>query len=43
MRNTVKVVDSIKAAVPGFQSQLPASVNITLANDRSVSVRDAFA
>lgn len=40
--NTVKVVDSIKAAVPGFKSQLPASVNITLANDRSVSVRDAL-
>jgi HAE1 family hydrophobic/amphiphilic exporter-1 len=40
--NTVKVVDSIKAAVPGFKAQLPASVNITLANDRSVSVRDAL-
>jgi HAE1 family hydrophobic/amphiphilic exporter-1 len=40
--NTVKVVDSIKAAVPGFKSQLPSSVNISLANDRSVSVRDAL-
>ena len=40
--NTVKVVDSIKAAVPGFKAQLPASVNIALANDRSVSVRDAL-
>ena len=40
--NTVKVVDSIKAAVPGFKAQLPASVNITMANDRSVSVRDAL-
>ena len=40
--NTVKVVDSIKAAIPGFKAQLPASVNITLANDRSVSVRDSL-
>ncbi|MFA9275356.1 MAG: efflux RND transporter permease subunit [Candidatus Aquirickettsiella gammari] len=40
--NTVKVVDAIKAAIPGFKAQLPASVNITLANDRSVSVRDAL-
>lgn len=40
--NTVKVVDAIKAAIPGFKTQLPASVNMTLANDRSVSVRDAL-
>lgn len=40
--NTVKVVDSIKAALPGFQAQLPASVKIGLVNDRSVSVRDAL-
>ncbi|MBY0572389.1 MAG: efflux RND transporter permease subunit, partial [Undibacterium sp.] len=40
--NTVKVVDAIKAAIPGFKAQLPSSVNVTLANDRSVSVRDAL-
>lgn len=40
--NTVKVVDAIKAALPGFQAQLPASVKIGLVNDRSVSVRDAL-
>ncbi|MDO8177520.1 MAG: efflux RND transporter permease subunit [Undibacterium sp.] len=40
--NTVKVVDSIKAALPGFKAQLPSSVNILLANDRSTSVRDAL-
>lgn len=40
--NTVKVVDSIKAALPGFQAQLPASVKIGLVNDRSVSVREAL-
>ncbi|MDO8700888.1 MAG: efflux RND transporter permease subunit, partial [Undibacterium sp.] len=40
--NTVKVVDSVKAALPGFKAQLPSSVNILLANDRSTSVRDAL-
>lgn len=40
--NTVKVVDSIKAALPGFKSQLPASVKMNLVNDRSVSIRDAL-
>ncbi|MET3116105.1 HAE1 family hydrophobic/amphiphilic exporter-1 [Undibacterium sp. GrIS 1.8] len=40
--NTVKVVDSIKAALPGFQAQLPASVKINQVNDRSVSIRDAL-
>ncbi|CAN5896344.1 efflux RND transporter permease subunit [soil metagenome] len=40
--NTVKVVDSIKAALPGFKAQLPGSVNISLVNDRSLSIRDAL-
>jgi HAE1 family hydrophobic/amphiphilic exporter-1 len=40
--NTVKVVESIKAALPGFKAQLPNSVNILLANDRSSSVRDSL-
>lgn len=40
--NTVKVVDSIKAALPGFRAQLPSSVNINLVNDRSISIRDAL-
>ena len=40
--NTVKVVDAIKATIPGFRSQLPQSVNITLVNDRSLSIRDAL-
>jgi HAE1 family hydrophobic/amphiphilic exporter-1 len=40
--NTVKVVDSIKEALPRFQKQLPDSVKINLVNDRSVSVRDAL-
>ena len=40
--NTVKVVDAVRAALPGFQSQLPQSVKISLVNDRSVSVRAAL-
>ncbi|MEP7295731.1 MAG: efflux RND transporter permease subunit [Burkholderiales bacterium] len=40
--NTVKVVDAIKRAMPGFRAQLPQSVNIALVNDRSVSIRNAL-
>ena len=40
--NTVKVVDAVKAAMPGFRAQLPQSVNIDLINDRSISVRGAL-
>jgi HAE1 family hydrophobic/amphiphilic exporter-1 len=39
--NTVKVVDSVKAAIPGFESQLPQSVRLNVVNDRSVSIRAA--
>jgi HAE1 family hydrophobic/amphiphilic exporter-1 len=40
--NTVKVVDSIRAALPALQSQMPQSVTMTPFNDRSVSVREAL-
>jgi len=40
--NTVKVVDEVRSALPGFASQLPSSVKISLLNDRSVSVRDSL-
>jgi HAE1 family hydrophobic/amphiphilic exporter-1 len=40
--NTVKVVDSVRAALPLFQAQLPQSVRMSLVNDRSVSVRAAL-
>ena len=40
--NTVKVVDAVRAALPGFRSQLPQSVQMNLVNDRSVSVRNAL-
>ena len=37
--NTVAVVDAVKAAIPGFQRQLPQSVRLDVLNDRSVSIR----
>ena len=40
--NTVQVVDAVRAAVKRLESQLPASVNIRMVNDRSVSVREAI-
>jgi len=40
--NTVQVVDAVKAAIPGFRSQLPQSVRLSVLNDRSVSIRDAL-
>jgi HAE1 family hydrophobic/amphiphilic exporter-1 len=39
--NTVQVVDSVKKLLPLFRAQLPQSINITVLNDRSVSIRDA--
>jgi HAE1 family hydrophobic/amphiphilic exporter-1 len=39
--NTVKVVDDIKALIPQFKQQLPASVNLDILNDRSVSIRQS--
>ncbi|HEV7914486.1 MAG TPA: efflux RND transporter permease subunit, partial [Albitalea sp.] len=40
--NTVKVVDAVRSALPGFQAQLPQSVRVNLVNDRSVSIREAL-
>lgn len=40
--NTVRVVDSVKAALAQLRAQLPDSVQITQVNDRSVSVREAL-
>jgi len=40
--NTVAVVDAVRAALPGFQAQLPDSVRITPVNDRSIAVRAAL-
>ena len=40
--NTVQVVDSIRAMLPKFRAQLPASINITPVNDRSLSIRESI-
>ncbi|MDX6529576.1 MAG: hypothetical protein QOH41_1866 [Blastocatellia bacterium] len=39
--NTVAVVDEIKALMPQFKQQLPASVNLDVLNDRSISIRQS--
>src|SRR5207302_9990301 len=39
--NTVAVVDSISALMPQFRKQLPASVNLDVLNDRSISIRNS--
>ncbi|MFG1395609.1 efflux RND transporter permease subunit [Roseixanthobacter pseudopolyaromaticivorans] len=41
--NTVAVVDEVRAHLAQYRAQLPASVNIQVLNDRSVSIRDAVA
>lgn len=40
--NTVKVVDGIKRMIPQFEKQLPASIQINLLNDRSVSILESI-
>ncbi|MDP5238492.1 efflux RND transporter permease subunit [Uliginosibacterium sp. 31-16] len=40
--NTVAVVDAVRAAIPKLQAQLPASVDINILNDRSISIRDSI-
>jgi HAE1 family hydrophobic/amphiphilic exporter-1 len=40
--NTVQVVDGVRRLLPQFKAQLPASININLVNDRSVSIREAI-
>ncbi|HEX9171939.1 MAG TPA: efflux RND transporter permease subunit [Telluria sp.] len=40
--NTVQVVDAVRKLLPAFKEQLPASIDIKLVNDRSVSIREAI-
>ncbi|HEX7635472.1 MAG TPA: efflux RND transporter permease subunit [Noviherbaspirillum sp.] len=40
--NTVAVVDAVREMLPRFKTQLPASVQVHLLNDRSVSIREAM-
>ncbi len=39
--NTVEVVDAIKKLIPTFRAQMPASMNLNIHYDRSVSIRDS--
>jgi HAE1 family hydrophobic/amphiphilic exporter-1 len=39
--NTVEVVNSIKALLPKFRARMPASVNLNILYDRSVSIRES--
>jgi hydrophobic/amphiphilic exporter-1 (mainly G- bacteria), HAE1 family len=41
--NTVEVVDAVKALLPSFKSQMPASVNLEVLIDRSQSIRESVA
>ncbi len=40
--NTVKVVDAVKALLPRFAAQMPASIKMDTLNDRSVSIRESL-
>ena len=40
--NTVAVVDSIRKEIPHLATQLPASIDIKVLNDRSLSIRDSI-
>ena len=40
--NTVATVDAIRAALPGLIAQMPASVELKLRNDRSLSIRQSI-
>jgi HAE1 family hydrophobic/amphiphilic exporter-1 len=40
--NTVETVDAIKRVLPSFQTKLPASIELQVHYDRSVSIREAI-
>ena len=39
--NTIEVVDSIKQLLPVFRAQMPASVDLNILYDRSISIRES--
>jgi hydrophobic/amphiphilic exporter-1 (mainly G- bacteria), HAE1 family len=41
--NTIEVTDAVRALLPTFQTQLPPSVKVTPRQDRSRTIRKAFA
>ena len=40
--NTVAVVDAVRATLPQFRAQMPASIQVQELNDRSLSIREAI-
>jgi HAE1 family hydrophobic/amphiphilic exporter-1 len=40
--NTLAVIDSIRAMLPGIRSQLPPSIHLIEGTDRAISIRAAF-
>ncbi|QGN00185.1 efflux RND transporter permease subunit [Methylocystis parvus] len=41
--NTLELVDAIKAALPRLRQGMPASIELSVVSDRSVSIRESFA
>jgi hydrophobic/amphiphilic exporter-1 (mainly G- bacteria), HAE1 family len=41
--NTIEVVDGIRKLLPQFRSQIPASVQLNILYDRSISIRESIA
>jgi HAE1 family hydrophobic/amphiphilic exporter-1 len=39
--NTIEVVNNIRALLPSFRAQIPASVSLDVLYDRSISIRDS--
>ena len=39
--NTVEVVDLVRKLIPNFRAEIPASINLNILYDRSVSIRDS--
>jgi multidrug efflux pump len=40
--NIIDTIDSVKAALPALQAAMPADVNVTVAIDRSTTIRDSL-
>jgi HAE1 family hydrophobic/amphiphilic exporter-1 len=39
--NTIELVDAVKALLPQLRGQMPAGMNLEIANDRSVTIRES--
>jgi multidrug efflux pump len=40
--NIIETIDSVKASLPSLQAAMPADVNVTVAIDRSTTIRDSL-